>query len=144
MLISTELANLSGANLGGADLSEANLSGAYLPAFQMPQEGSLTVWKAVRGGIAKLEVPADSKRTACLINRKCRAEFVRTLAIVMGDGSGVTSAAGRHDKSTIYTVGEITIPHSYNDDPRLDCASGIHFFLTKEEAQEWLALMEHC
>ena len=147
-------ANLRGANLRGAnlreadlrwadlreaDLHEADLRGADLPSFQIPQEGSLIVWKAVRGGIAKLEVPADARRTACLINRKCRAEFVRTLAIVMSDGSGADVAAGRHDKSTIYTVGEVTRPDSYNDDPRLDCTNGIHFFLTKEEAQEWVA-----
>lgn len=130
-------ADLSRANLSRADLREADLSGANLPAFQIPQEGSLIVWKAVVGGIAKLEVPADARRTACLINRKCRAEFVRTLAIVMSGGSDATSAAGKHNKSTIYTVGEITRPDSYNDDPRLDCTNGIHFFLTKEEAEEW-------
>ena len=123
---------LSGADLSGADLSGADL----LPDFQIPQEGALIVWKAVRRGIAKIEVPAEAKRTACLINRKCRAEFVRTLEIII-DGETAKSAPGRHDRSILYIVGEITRPDSYDDNPAVDCTHGIHFFLTKEEAMRW-------
>ena len=90
----------------------------------------------MEGGIAKIEVPAEAKRTACLINRKCRAEFVRTLEIIVATES-VESAPGRHDASIIYRVGEITRPDSYDDNPATDCAHGIHFFLTKEEAMRW-------
>ena len=130
-------ADLSGADLRGADLSGADLSGAVLlPDFQIPQEGSLVVWKAVAGGIAKIEVPAEAKRTACLINRKCRAEFVRTLEIII-DGERADTAPGRHDASVVYRVGEITRPDSYDDNPAVDCTHGIHFFLTRAEAEKW-------
>ncbi len=130
-------AALSDAVLSGADLRGADLRGAdLLPDFQIPQEGSLTVWKAVAGGIAKLEVPAEARRTACLINRKCRAEFVRTLEIII-DGAHADTAQGRHDASVIYRVGEITQPDSYNDNPAVDCTHGIHFFLTRAEAERW-------
>ena len=37
----------SRANLRDADLSGANLRDANLPDFQIPQDGSLIVWKAV-------------------------------------------------------------------------------------------------
>ncbi len=128
---------LIGADLRGADLSDAVLSDAVLlPDFQIPQEGSLTGWKAVAGGIAKIEVPSEAKRTACLINRKCRAEFVRTLEIIVG-GEAVQSAPGRHDSSVVYRVGEITQPDSYDDNPAVDCTHGIHFFLTRAEAEKW-------
>ncbi|MBK8200646.1 MAG: pentapeptide repeat-containing protein [Acidobacteria bacterium] len=131
------VADLTGANLTGAYLTGADLSVAYLPAFQIPQEGSLIGWKAVCGGIAKLEIPTDAKRTACLINRKCRAEFVRTLELVVDGQPEATSAPGRHDEKTAYTIGEITRPDSYDDDIRVDCTHGIHFFLTKSEAEKW-------
>lgn len=135
-------ADLRGADLSGADLSDADLRGAdlrdaiLLPDFQIPQEGSLVVWKAVAGGIAKIEVPAEAKRTACLINRKCRAEFVRTLEIII-EGERVDTAPGLHDASVVYRVGEITRPDSYDDNHAVDCTHGIHFFLTKEEAMRW-------
>ena len=130
-------ANLSDAVLRDANLSEANLSGAVLlPDYQIPQEGALIVWKAVKGGIAKIEVPAEAKRTSCLINRKCRAEFVRTIEIVV-DGAHADTAPGRYDASVVYRVGEITRPDSYDDNPAVDCTHGIHFFLTRAEAEKW-------
>ena len=130
-------AHLRGADLSDADLRGAVLSGAYLlPDYQIPQEGALIAWKGVAGGIAKIEVPADAKRTACLINRKCRAEFVRTLEIII-EGERVDTAPGRYDASVIYRVGETTQPDSYDDNPAVDCTHGIHFFLTRAEAEKW-------
>ena len=36
-----------------------------------------------------------------------------------------------------YRNGETVYPHAYEDDIRLDCAGGIHFWLTREEAEKW-------
>ena len=130
-------ANMRDANLRDADLRDANLSGADLSDFEIPQEGSLIAWKAVAGGIAKIEVPAEAKRTACLINRTCRAEFVRVLEILADTGESLAEAPGRYDASTIYRVGEVTHPDSYDDTPAVDCTHGIHFFLTRREAEKW-------
>ena len=124
---------LSGAVLSGADLSDARGL-----AFQIPQEGELIVWKAVSPGIAKLRIPTDAKRTGCLINRKCRAEWVETLQIILKDGSEMQQAVGSRDLKTVYRVGEVTKPDSYNDDIREDCTHGLHFFLSREEAEAWL------
>lgn len=132
--------NLSGANLGGAILSRANLTGtnlagtnltnAILPHFQIcPQEGSFIAYKAVHRKILTLEIPADAKRTSTLTGRKCRAEFVRVLS-----GSGRSF----HDENFKYVEGEIVRPDSYNDDIRIECTHGIHFFMTREEAKMWL------
>ena len=121
-------ADLSGADLRGADLSGADLSGTYLPFFQIPQEGSLIVWKKVRGGLAKLEIPASARRTATPIGRKCRAEF----ALVLEAPSG---ASDIHTGKTPYVVGQVVRPDKYDDDIRVECTSGIHFFLTREEAE---------
>jgi len=121
-------AYLSGADLRSAYLSGANLSGATLPAFQIPQEGELIVYKKTSSGVIKLRVPPEAKRTITLVGRKCRAEFVEVL-----EGTG----AGLHDSSVIYRPGETVRPDRYDDDIRIECTHGIHFFLTREEAEEY-------
>ena len=124
-------ANLRGANLYGADLRYADLRGAKLIHFQIPQTGTLEVWGKKGGVLVKMLVPADAKRTGTLVGRKCRAEYVMTLDIE-GDLSSVTTNRG-----ATYTVGEYTYPDKYDDDIRIECTHGIHFFLTREEAEEW-------
>jgi hypothetical protein len=118
-------ARLSGANLFGANLSEANLSKANLPAFQIPQEGELIVWKKASLGLVKLRIPPNARRTASLVGRKCRAEFAEVL-----QGSGKSL----YDPSVCYKVGETVRPHNYSNDIRVECAPGIHFFMTRKEA----------
>jgi hypothetical protein len=84
-----------------------------------------------------MSVPWHVKRTACLINRKCRAEGVATISID-GDRTPGRSVTVCNDwGETTYTVGEMTWAHAYNDDIRIDCAPGIHFFLDKREAEDW-------
>jgi len=36
-----------------------------------------------------------------------------------------------------YRVGELVYPDSYDPDIRVECTHGIHFFLTREEAESW-------
>jgi len=124
-------ANLTGANLTEANLRGANLTGANLPPFQIPQEGELVVWKATSDGIAKLRVPPEAKRTASLVGRKCRAEYAEVLEVIGGDGQGI------HDPTVTYRPGETVRPDKYDNDIRVQCTHGIHFFLTREEAEEW-------
>ena len=133
-------ANLNGANLyradlTGADLYRASLNGASLENvknlfYQIPQEGELIVWKAVAGGVCKLRVPPEAKRTATPVGRKCRAEWVEVL-------EAPTNGAGLYDRNVVYRAGEIVRPDKYDPDPRVDCTHGIHFFLTKEEAEAY-------
>ena len=122
-------ANLRGANLRGANLRGANLEGAYLPHFQIPN-GSLIVWGKKGGCIVKMEVPLEAKRTASLVGRKCRAEYVKVLEI---EGASCTTS----EKGGLYVEGEFVYPDSYDDDIRVECTHGIHFFLTRKEAEEW-------
>ena len=134
-------ANLAGANLARADLARANLAGANLagakgtakklPHFQLPA-GDLIGWKRCGGHIVKLLIPADAKRTASLVGRKCRAEFVKVLEI-----EGAAEAASSHDSGTVYRVGEIVRPDSYDDNPLVECTHGIHWFATRAEAEEY-------
>jgi hypothetical protein len=126
-------ANLQRADLWGADLWGANLRGANLPHYQIPQHGELRVYKKVDGKIVHLLIPSWARRTASLVGRKCRASAAKVLAIQ--DDKPVI--AETHGPSTTYTIGEYVYPNSYDPDPRVECSHGIHFFLTREEAEEW-------
>ena len=127
-------ADLSGTNFSGADLFGADLSGAKLPEFGIP-EGDLTVWKKINGTLVKLLIPEAAKRTASLVGRKCRAEFAK---VVLIEGAyEVTSNGCGNGPDTVYRVGEIVRPDSYDDDIRIECSHGIHFFLTRGEAERW-------
>jgi hypothetical protein len=128
-------ANLRGACLIGADLYGANLRGAgltntKLPHFQIP-DGTLVGWKKVQGKIVKLSIPSKAKRTASLVGRKCRAEYAIVKEIEGGDP---VTARGELE----YRVGKTVHPDSYNADIRIECTHGIHFFLTRAEAEEWV------
>ena len=144
-------ANLSGANLYGANLSGADLSGADLYGAEnfdadehrdlfwiVPEEGAFIGWKKLCDGIvAKLEIPARAKRTSCLGGRKCRAEYVKVLALYKGDKTHKGVGVGLHDSETKYAVGKITRPDKFDPSPFVECSSGIHFFLTRQEAAAW-------
>jgi hypothetical protein len=122
-------ANLEGANLEGANLEGANLEGAELPHFQIcPSEGAFVAFKKTRDGVVKLQIPAEAKRTSSLVGRKCRAEFVLVL-----EGSGTSM----HDCRVRYAVGETVRADSYDDDIRVECTHGIHFFMARREAEEY-------
>ena len=132
-------ADLSGANLTGANLSDAILTGTILPAFRIcPETGVFTAWKMLRDRrIAELRVPADAKRTSSLIGRKCRAERVDVVGIVdLSTGQQVGIGLSKHD-ATPYIVGQTVTPDSYDDDIRVECTHGIHFFITRQEAVDY-------
>ena len=136
-------ADLSGANLHGADLSRADLSGADLSGALhaelaiartriLPDEGSVVGWKKCRDGvIVKLLVPEGAKRSHAF-GRKCRAEWVEVLE-VFGADVGVSM----HDEETKYRKGEIVRPDSFSDNWQDECAPGIHFFITRLEAENY-------
>jgi hypothetical protein len=126
--------DLSGADLRGADLRGADLRGARgLASLQITPAGALVGWKKVRGGeIVELAIPRGAARVNAYGSRKCRAEY----AVVVAAPPGATSL---YDSATKYVVGATVRPDSYDPDPRVECSHGIHFFLTREEAEEYPA-----
>jgi len=82
--------------------------------------------------IAKLLIPKEAKRSSAF-GRKCRSEYADVMEIENG-----TIAYSEFDKSFIYEVGKrITPREPFNDNWQEECASGIHFFITKIEAQNY-------
>ena len=127
-------ADLRGADLRGAKLSGADLSEAVYLAFSLvPEQGEFTAFKKLKGGaIAELLIPADAKRTSSLVGRKCRASKAIVIAIDNGK-EGVSF----HDRTFVYKVGETVSVDNFDDDIRVECTTGIHFFITRREAEEY-------
>ena len=123
-------ANLSCANLSCAYLSDANLENTRLPPLSILADGAIIGWKKLKAGvICQLEIPAEAKRVNST-GRKCRAEYAKVLWLSEG-----TEGYGIHDSKLLYGVGKFVWPDSYDPDFRLECSNGIHFFITREEAE---------
>ncbi|RKY07075.1 MAG: hypothetical protein DRP65_10880 [Planctomycetota bacterium] len=141
--------DLRNADLKNVDLRNADLNGAYLdgaklwnvkfgPRSIVPPSGSFVAWKKGRNEeIIKIKIPSWARRTFCLTNRKCRAEYVITLEIEDKNRHPLKECRGGYDIETIYRVGKCTAPDKYDPDERIHCSHGIHFFLTREEAEAW-------
>jgi uncharacterized protein YjbI with pentapeptide repeats len=126
-------ANLGDAYLGGANLDGADLSNATLPDFQLP-EGTLTAYKLCNGILVTLEIPAEAKRTASLVGPKCRAEFAIVRHVDHPWKVARSSAQRPHNTPEIvYMEGATVLPDRFDDDIRVECTHGVHFYRTKEE-----------
>lgn len=132
-------ANLVGADLRWADLRWANLRGAknfdenlFISYTSICPEGTLIGWKKCEDNIiVKLEIPSEAKRSNAT-GRKCRAEYVKVLELLGGD-VGIS----QHDGKTEYRVGEIVRCDKWDDVRWNECSGGIHFFLTRLEAERY-------
>ncbi len=88
--------------------------------------------------MAEVEVPADAQRVCGLDGGlKCRAESLKVLAIAQPSGTPVSKCAGMRDKKLIYKVGEVTMPDSFDPNPLASCAPGLHFFISKRDAEAY-------
>ena len=148
-------ADLYGANLRDADLYGANLRGADLrgakntdktawdayTAFyplQCPETGSFIGYKKAADKIVMLEICADAKRSSAT-SRKCRCSKAKVLSITHLDGSdsGLTEVRSNYSKEFVYRVGETVEVPDFDDNRWNECAPGIHFFVTREEAVKY-------
>lgn len=87
--------------------------------------------------IIKLLVPEDAKRS-CGFSSKCRCDKAKVLDIQSIYGQSFptdTIAHSYYDHAFTYKVGETVTPRKpFDDDPFNECSSGIHFFMSREEA----------
>jgi hypothetical protein len=134
-------ADLRSADLSCADLSCADLTNVYYDectafyALQCPEAGSFIGWKTANGLIVKLEITEDALRSSAT-TRKCRCSKAKVLAIENIDGtpSNFTTVQSNHDRFFTYTIGEIVEVDDFDKNRWNECAPGIHFFITRNEA----------
>ena len=89
--------------------------------------------------IAKLEILEDAKRSSAA-GRKCRCSKARVISITDRNNSEVTIdfAPSNYDEDFIYRVGEIVEVPDFDPNRWNECAPGIHFFMTRQEAVDYL------
>src|SRR5574344_1332624 len=127
-------ADFIGANNINEVISFANIENTEL-CMQCPEEGSFIGFKKAVGGIVKLRVTESAKRSSATTH-KCRCSEAEVLEIQNMDGtkSERTSVSSKYDRNFIYSVGKIVSVPDFNDDRWDGCASGIHFFMSRQEA----------
>ena len=156
-------ANLRGANLRDADLRYTDLFGSdlfgakligaklsELTAAQtsiLPDEGDIIGWKKAHVDsttpvIVKLLIPPDAQRSNGT-SRKCRASKARVLDLQdLQDKQGNslppdTTARSSYDPDFTYKKGETVSVEDFDTNRWNECATGIHFFITRIEAVEY-------
>jgi hypothetical protein len=119
-------------DLRGANLSGAKNADAAIAKTRILPEGAIVGWKKAQGHIVKLLIPAEAKRSHAF-GRKCRAEFADVLEI---EGAEVVYT-NNHGPKTEYRVGQRVTPDKWDENWQEECSNGIHFFITRIEAEEW-------
>jgi uncharacterized protein YjbI with pentapeptide repeats len=135
-------ANLTRANLTRANLTRANLERTDLERCRAPQTiitpaGVLLVWRKCQTKegipvIVQLEIPKDARRSNAT-GRKCRSDKALPVKIE-GGYDEVYSLTVAYPKKT-YRVGEMVYCDEWEEDWTVECGGGIHWFLTREEAE---------
>jgi hypothetical protein len=120
------------ADLSGADLSGAKDFATAIAKTRILAEGSIIGWKKLQNGvIAKLRIPEEAKRSHAF-GRKCRAEYVDVLEVI-----GAKVGVSKYSQTTKYVAGKRVTPDAFDTNWQIECASGIHFFITREEAEAY-------
>lgn len=135
--------DLFGAKLIGAKLSELTAAQTSI----LPDEGDIIGWKKAHVDsttpvIVKLLIPPDAQRSNGT-SRKCRASKARVLDLQdLQDKQGNslppdTTARSSYDPDFTYKKGETVSVEDFDTNRWNECATGIHFFITRIEAVEY-------
>ncbi len=98
----------------------------------LPEEGKIIGYKKAGNEIIKLEIDCETA-VGGMIGRKCRCKKAKVLEIT----NNKKEIYSDYDNSFIYKVGEIVEVEDWNDKPYLECEKGIHFFITRQEAEDY-------
>ena len=152
-------ADLSGANMRFCDFTGAHVEGAnfdrtcleYAKLDDMtsdnrtshfrlhcPETGPFLAYKkCCNDRLVQLLVPADAKRTSATAN-SCRCNKAKVLTIKSFDYSQFFDEAwSLVDPDFVYRVGHWVEVKNFNEDRWMDSTTGIHFWLTREEAMAY-------
>ena len=137
--------NLSNSNLRDVNLNSADLSSADLKDIKTnihtigynlacPEKGSFIGYKKAKGCLIELLILEDAKRSSAT-TAKCRCDKAKVLDIEnIETGKKVNEVRSSYDSNFIYKVGEIVSVDNFDNNRWNECATGIHFFVNKENA----------
>ena len=129
-----EGANLEGANLYRANLYRANLYRANLEDFRLGKilTEPMTGYKKTQEGVViTAEIPVGAI-VFCINGSKCRTNRAK-----ITDMAGHDVLHSEYDNSFEYRLGQEIEIKDFNLMYNIECASGFHFFRTREEAENY-------
>lgn len=142
-------ANLINASLKCTELSNANLNGTNLSKDEQVRLGMVLKedmigykialhWETRRYCIIKLIIPKGAI-VFSINNYKCRTNKAKVVSItdLYDDNIERHKACSSYDHKFIYEVGQEVEIEDFNCQYNIECESGIHFFRTIEEAEEY-------
>lgn len=119
-----------------------------LPPLVCPEKGGFTAFKKVRipntyrdkEVIAKLYIPSSARRISGF-DRKCRCNKAKVVGFYDCHGCRLSDsivASSIHNSKFKYRQGEYVYPEKdFDEDRWCSCSSGIHFFITFDEAANY-------
>ena len=137
-----EGAELEGADLYGANLEGANLKGAFLYGANLEGEDfrlgkiltePMTGYKKTHEGVVITAVIPAGAIVFCINGIKCRTNRAK-----ITDMSGHDVLHSQYVNSFEYRLGQEIEIKDFNLIYNVECASGFHFFRTREEAENYL------
>lgn len=160
-------ADLTNASFGASELKEAHFDNAQMLHADLddalctetivhgtplvcPEKGGFTAFKqcveakSYKEFVVELYIPARAKRSSAT-SRKCRASEAKVMGIYSKTGKRLSARelsglhiVSHHNNLFEYKLGATVRPTRAFDENRWhECASGIHFFLTFEEAANY-------
>ena len=123
--------DMSGTNMNGVNMSYANVRGIDRLRKGIKLSEPIIGWKKCKNNVlVKLEIPRGAI-VFSINNSKCRTDKAKVLEIIGGD------RAYSNHKFFSYYVGDIIEVFNFNCEYNVECAKGIHFFKTREEAENY-------
>jgi uncharacterized protein YjbI with pentapeptide repeats len=135
------MTKLEYADLTDADFEHSNLEPAILSSSEEIRRGiylkkPMTGYKKCPGDIiVTLEIP-EHAIVFSINNSKCRTNVAKVIDIDNGLRH-LEQAASQYDRKFIYRKGEMVYPDEFDCRYNVECGGGIHFFRTREEAEEY-------
>ena len=124
-------ANLWGANLLGANMCDADMCDADRLRKGIKLSEPIIGWKKCKNNVlVKLEIPRGAT-VFSINNSKCRTDKAKVLEIIGND------RAYSKYKFFSYYVGDVIEIFDFNCEYNVECAQGIHFFKSREEAENY-------
>ena len=115
-----------------ANLTGANLTGANKFRLGKVLDEPLTGYKKTREGVViTAEIPAGAI-VFCINGSKCRTNKAK-----ITDMEGHDVLHSQYDNSFEYRLGQEIEIKDFNLMYNVECASGFHFFRTRDEAEEY-------
>ena len=130
-------ANLSGVDLINSELEYADLTDTILDENEQCRKGIVLTEPMIgyknsnECKIITLEIPIGAK-VFSINNKKRRTNKAKVI-----DMQGETELSSIHDIDFKYHVGDEIEIEDFDDNYNVECSTGIHFFLTREEAENF-------